>query len=120
MPGELAGDDDVVDRLVEGRPGVDLPAVGLDVPGDLPGAAAGRALEEHVLVQVRESGLIRPLVGAAGLHPHLEGGHPGGVLLLEDDGESVGKCVALSHGTSEPDTGCRGRQGEPATISTSP
>jgi hypothetical protein len=42
LPGELGGHDRVVDGVVEGGPGVDLAAVGLDVAGDLPGAAAGR------------------------------------------------------------------------------
>jgi len=40
-------------------------------PRDLAGAAPAGPLEEHVLVQMREAGLVGPLVGTADPHPHL-------------------------------------------------
>jgi len=71
--------------------------MGLHISGDFAGAPALGALEEHVLVEVCQPGLVRPLVGAPGLDPDLEGRDLGGVLFLEDDGESVGKRVADGH-----------------------
>ena len=51
----------MVDGLVEAGPGVDLAAVGLDVLGNLARARGVRgALEEHVLVQVRQPELVPP------------------------------------------------------------
>jgi hypothetical protein len=101
LGGELARDDDVVDGLIEARPGVDLAARGLDGAGDLARAAPRRSLEQHVLVQMREARLVGKLVGAADPHPDLERGHGGGVVLLDEDGEAVLQAMAHA-GSSRP------------------
>jgi hypothetical protein len=70
--GEVGGGEhEVVDGLVEARPGVDLAAQGLDLAGHLAHRPARRALEEHVLVQVGEARLVAGLVGAARRDPDL-------------------------------------------------
>jgi len=51
-------------------------------------------LEEHVLVQVGEAFLAWQLVGAAHAHPHLKSRHGRRVVLLDEDGQSVGQAVA--------------------------
>ena len=58
-------------RLDAGR-GVDLAADILDLLGDLAGGAARRALEGHVLEQVRDAVLVVALVSRAGLDPDPE------------------------------------------------
>jgi len=40
-------------------------------------------------MKVRQTDLVRPLVGAAGIHPNLESCDLGGVLLLEDDPKAI-------------------------------
>ena len=97
LPGELGGHHRVVDGVVEGGPGVDLAAVGLDVAGDLPRAPAGGPLEEHVLVEVGQAGLVLPLVGPSHVHPDLERHHVGGPLWLVDQGEAVLESVTGGH-----------------------
>ena len=97
FPGELGGHDRVVDGVVPRGPGVDLAAVGLDVPGDLAGAAAGGALEQHVLVEVGQAGLVGPLVRPSHVHPDLERHDVGSPLWLMDQGEAVLESVAGGH-----------------------
>ena len=67
--GGVGGQRGVVAGGVERGEGVDASARALDGAGDLADAARPRALEEHVLVEVRESGLVRALVGRAHAAP---------------------------------------------------
>ena len=93
---ELRRQHDVVDGLVEARPRVDLAAARLDRPGDLPGSAPGGALEQHVLVQMRQARLVGALVGASHAHPHLDGDHRRRVVFLDQQRQPVGQ--QMSHG----------------------
>ena len=107
---ELAGDHHVVDGLVEAGPGVDLAAGLLDVARDLSRPAPRGALEEHVLVQVRQAGLAGQLVGAAHPDPHLHRSDGSGVVLLDEDRQSVGQAVAhenLARKRCKPGAGSR-------------
>jgi len=97
LAGELRRHHRVVDRVVERGPRVDLAAVRLDVAGDLSGAAALGSLEQHVLVEVRQAGLVGPLVGAAHVDPDLPGHHVGGPLVLVEDGQAVVESMAGGH-----------------------
>jgi hypothetical protein len=63
--------------------------VGLDVPGNLTRPAPGSSFEEHVLVDVRQTCLIRPFVSTASVDPGLEGGDARRVLLLKDNRQAV-------------------------------
>ena len=68
----------------------------LDRRGNLTTGATRRALEEHVLEVVREAGAeVIALVDAAGLHPNLDGADRRRVVVLEQDGQAVGQCIAL-------------------------
>ena len=59
--------------LDRGR-GVEVAADRLDLLGDLARGAPRRALERHVLEQMRDAVLVRPLVAAAGADPDAERG----------------------------------------------
>jgi hypothetical protein len=48
-----------------------------------------RALEEHVLEQVREPGATRPLIRRAHVIPQVHGDERGRVVLREDDTEPI-------------------------------
>ena len=54
--------------------GVEVAADRLDLLGDLPRGAPRRALERHVLEQMRDAVLVGVLVAAAGADPHAERG----------------------------------------------
>ena len=86
----------MVDGLVEARPGIDLAAGGLDAARDLARPAPRGPLEEHVVVQMRESGLVGQLVRAADAHPDLDGDHRRRVVLFDQQRQPVGQ--RLSHG----------------------
>src|SRR5262249_21081501 len=53
---------------------IEIAADRFDLFRDLPGAAPRRALERHMLEQMGDAVLIRPLVAAAGTDPHAERG----------------------------------------------
>ena len=76
---EAAGQGDVIDRFIVIRPGVHRAAGALDEGGDFAVRKAVRALEQHVLEDVRNARHGRLLVGAAEPHPRLQG----------DDGRAV-------------------------------
>ena len=87
---------DVVDGAVEGGVGVDVAAMRLDRGGDLPPRPALRALEQHVLEEMRQPRAeVAPLMDAAGLDPGLDGADRRGRVALEQDGQAVGQRVAL-------------------------
>ena len=83
---------DPIDRAVEGGVGIDVAPGLLHGAGDLVGAAFFRALENHVLEQMGQSA-AEPLafMNAAALHPDLHAGHRGGVVGLDQHGETVGE-----------------------------
>ena len=54
--------------------GVEIAADRLDLLGNLPGAAPPRALERHVLEEMRNAMLVAALVAAAGIDPNAERG----------------------------------------------
>ncbi len=86
----LRRDIDPIDGAIEGRVGVDVAAGVLDALGKVARAARRRALEKHVLENVREPGAeMAVLVNAARLHPHLHAGHGRAVIFLHDDAEAV-------------------------------
>ena len=84
-----------INRAVERRVGVDIAAGFLHGAGDFVRAALLRALEDHVLEQVGQSG-AEPLslVDAAALHPDLHTGHRRGMVGLDQHGEAVGQHAA--------------------------
>ena len=83
---------DPVDRAVEGGVGIDVAPGLLHGARDFVGTAFFRALENHVLEQMRES-RAEPLafMNAAALHPDLHAGHRCGVIGLDQHGETVGE-----------------------------
>ena len=91
---EVFGDDDVVNGLVVGGPGVDVAAGPFDLAGDLADTAPhhavlGGALEQHVLVHVREAGFGVGLVGAADPDPDLHRDHGRRPRLEGEDGQAL-------------------------------
>ena len=82
-------DEVVVGRVVD-RAGVGVAADGRELLADL--FRAGkllRALEEHVLEQVRHAGDLVRLVEVARLHPGVDRDHPGSRLLPNQEREAV-------------------------------
>ena len=69
--------------------GVDDPADPVDVAGDLQGRALPRALEQHVLEEVRESLLSRELVPGAVEEPVPDAEGVGAVNRLEEQARSA-------------------------------
>ncbi len=94
----------VVDGDVERGVGVDAPAGALDLAGDLAHAAALGALEEHVLVEVGEPGLVGALVRRAHVRPDLQLDDGREVGFAQQHREPVGKHftadVGLAQGAS--------------------
>ena len=75
-------------------------------PATSPTPRVARALEEHVLVEVREARLARPLVGRAHAGPHLHLGHRRQVRLAQQHGDARGQLFdanARQSGRSLPD-----------------
>src|SRR5712664_1117413 len=108
--GELARQHDVVHGLVKRGPGVDLPAALLDLPRNFSRSASKGSLEQHVLVQVRQTGLVRPLIRASCIHPDLESSDLRRMLLLKDHPETVVELKALSHRLGKLTLGGQGRK----------
>ena len=71
------------------REGVHDPAHGIDGRGDVEGAAALRALEEHMLDEVRHTVVGRRLVPGTATHPNADGDGPDGVDFFGNDGQTV-------------------------------
>ncbi len=80
----------MIDGLVEGGIGVDLPTEAFDIACDLADIAALRALEEHMLVKMGEPFFPGPLVGGADSGPDLELDHGCAVALAKEKSQSVG------------------------------
>ena len=107
---ELTGDHHVIDGLIEAGPRIDLAPAALDAARDLAGAAPGGPFEQHVLVQVGQARFAGQLVRAADAHPHLQRGDGRGVVLLDEDRQSVGQAVAhenLARKRCKPGAGSR-------------
>src|SRR5579872_3086597 len=68
----LAEDAGEIGRLLDAGLGVEIAAGVLDLLGDLPGAAAARALEGHMFEQMRKPMLLRPLVARPGADKNAE------------------------------------------------
>ncbi len=107
---ELARHHHVVHGLVKRGPGVDLPAALLDLPRNFSRSSPSSSLEQHVLVQVRQTGLVRPLIRASCIHPDLESSDLRRMLLLKDHPETVLELKALSHCLGQTDTARTGPQ----------
>ena len=71
---------------------IELAADGLETADDMPAAAAGCALEEHVLHEMSHALLIGQLIASAGIDRHAAIGnrHP---LRHMEQAEAVGECV---------------------------
>ena len=90
--------DDVVDRVVVGGPGVEVTAQRFGRPRDFSHPAGRRSLEEHVLEDVGNPGDRVGFVEESGAHPRdqrsgREAGHG-----LDDGGETVGELPAADVG----------------------
>ena len=87
----LAGDHDVEVGVVERGCRVGATTDALDGPIDAAGSPLVRALEQHVLLEVRVAELIRPLVAHAHAHVEIDGDDVGGAMVLDDQPETVGQ-----------------------------
>ena len=88
----------MVDRLVVIRPGVHRAAGALDKGGDFAVRKALRALEQHVLEDVRDARHGRVLVGAAEAHPRLQGDDGGAVIFKQHHLQTVVEGVHVGPG----------------------
>ncbi len=79
----------VVDGLVEGGVGVDVTAEPLDVAGHVADAAPFGALEEHVLVEVRQALFAFPLVRGSHAGPDLQLDDGGAMTLSQQQRQSI-------------------------------
>ena len=86
---ETAGQGNVIHRLVVIRPRVHRAAGALDEGGDFAVREAVRALEQHVLEDVRNARHRRVLVGAAKPHPRLQGDNRRAVVLQQHHLQAV-------------------------------
>ena len=80
---------DVVDRLIETRPRVDVASGGLDVSGDRADRASVGPLEQHMLMDVREAGLLWALIGRADPYPHLDRRHRRRMVFFDQNFQPV-------------------------------
>ena len=83
---------EVVGPVEPGR-AVERAAGGLDERHVLGLPDVGRALEHHVLEQVREPGLARDLVLGADVVPDVHGHHGREVILRDDQAQAVGEAL---------------------------
>jgi hypothetical protein len=79
----------VINGLIKGGIGIDMPTESFDIASDFTDLAAFGALEEHVLVEVGKAFFAGALIGAAYLGPDLEFDDGGAVALAKQDLESV-------------------------------
>ena len=97
-----AGERCVVDGDVEGRVRVDATAGPFDLARDLADRAFFSALEEHVLVEMREACFGLALVGGAHACPDLDLGHRRDVGLTQQHPQTIGQPLEmdgkLAHG----------------------
>ena len=93
----LGGSVDVVDGAIGAGVGVPEAAEGGDAFVEFTAAVFGRALEDHVLDQVRDAGAeVLGFVDGAGAHPDLQGDDGvGGGARAEEGGGAVGADVDL-------------------------
>ena len=103
----VAGDVDEVRRDVLRGERVVLAAVLLDEPRELLGSARRRALEHHVLEEVRDAGRAALLVARADAIPHLERHDRAAVVLEQQDAQPV-----VERGGHDPVRGRRRRRGK--------
>ncbi len=80
------------------REGVDLSADRIDLLGDLLGVARRRALEEHVLDEVRDAGGFRGLVTRTARQPDADGDRADVRHPLGGETDTVGKHGATNVG----------------------
>ena len=90
----LRGHDDVEVGVVEGGGGIGAAAHPFHRAIDVPRAPLVRALEQHVLLEVREAELIRLLVAHADAHVEVHGHDVGGPVVLDDQPEPVREHLA--------------------------
>ena len=94
-------DVDPIYGPVEAGIGIDVAATVLHLLGNFAAFALFRALEEHVLKDMREAG-AEPFafMNAAGAAPGLHAGHGRTAIFLDDDGEAVlqGENLGLAFG----------------------
>ena len=80
----------MVDRDIEGRVGVDASPGTFDLGRDIAHPAVPGALEEHVLVEVREPEFTWTFIRRPDRHPDLQTHDRGEVRLAQQQRESVG------------------------------
>ena len=88
----IAGQDPgVIGGLLARGIGVEMAAHGLDLLGDFPGAAPGRALEGHMLQQMGDAVDLGRLVARAHIGPDADGGGFDRIHPVAGDPKAVGK-----------------------------
>ena len=92
---------DVVARVLLRRKRVELPANRIDGLRDVLGGARRRALEQHVLDEVRDAAFFVGLVAGAALQPHTQADGPHVAHLFSDETNPVVECVANNHGDDD-------------------
>jgi hypothetical protein len=90
----IRAEDRVIHGVIERGPRVDLAAAALDRADQLAHAVVGRALEQHVLEQVRDPGLARRLIRRTDADPRLHRRHRRRVLGCDMQGEAVLEAVS--------------------------
>ena len=90
----IRGHHDVEVGVVEGRGGIRAAAHPFHRAVDVTRPPLVRALEEHVLLEVREAELIRLLVAHADAHVEVHGHDVGGAVILDDEPEPVREHLA--------------------------
>ena len=79
----------VIDGDIEGRVRVDASPSAFDFSGHFAHAAAGRALEEHVLMKMGQARFVRAFIGGAHTRPDLDVGDWNPMCFPEQQGEPV-------------------------------
>ena len=91
----------VVARVFLGGERVELAANRIDRLRDVFGRARGRALEQHVLDEVRDAALFVRLVARAARQPHTEADRAHVAHRFSDETNPVVECVANNHGIDD-------------------
>ncbi len=81
---------------------VEMPADGIDDPGDLPGRAVARPFKGHMLKEMSNPLLPPGFISGTAKHPKTNGHRADMRDLLADDPQAVGKNLAMIHILSHP------------------
>jgi hypothetical protein len=79
----------MVDGVIKGSKGVDIAAGPLDLLSDFSDATRGRAFEEHMFIDMRDTSLGILLIDAPNFDPHIQGDDRRTMVRLQEYRQTI-------------------------------